>query len=673
MVTFDRSTNRHGHYFPATSALTTIRLPRLLCFIAGILIGGMCFQQFLMVINLNNNYSGDKLNDNEKASQNVLNDAIERYKAIDFSDVVYLDKDAMENVKHTFEGGHSWLEWHPDSFGDVKLKDRLDQFQTSPLLATVDRRPLTAKAQMHWDKHGLHNDGELLGCAVTATTFLSKLEMIHHQTMMNYEPICNVCVQFSNRFDMKNFIPGVGYEPLKLDQHRSATKCFQGKARLTARFVEWQKYDDRFYDFGYPYTIDCTLRNGIKELTCQEITTLSNSIGANDSLQKVYLETKFTLDGYFSDDYAKLFDIYTRWPWSALQSHDDDRSHIAQSFPKSWDDTSSKFVPSSAEELRIAHVVGPLYDMSELDGSIALKSMIVDTESKGGVHFRFLTTLFHQIRHSPDSTLMMAVVDGQIHRTYEYLTEVLNTKISVLYPKYGNMLISNYKKLANKEYIPIEDIETIDDSYDMDLTLYEVLGLRGIRLHVLPLTTTSVAFEKNVCGVQYAFAPYLAARFAADYQIMTYSDGDTAFIEHDYRTLQHIFYDRFFSIESKKCVGHRFKLIEQYVKPEYTSVDNVLKCVEDLASNEEKWKYAVKNCDLKEGHIVTRTDSIQAFSVHHPDTFKTYLPPGLNDCVVHRDTGDGYFITADSVAQIHLRDRVRKVECACFINEDKSS
>ena len=79
---------------------------------------------------------------------------------------------------------------------------------------------------------------------------------------------------------MDNFVPGVGFEPITRSQESTATKCFGGMASHSARFIKWQSQDKRFKGFGYPFTVDCLLPNGIKELTCREITKMSNQIGS---------------------------------------------------------------------------------------------------------------------------------------------------------------------------------------------------------------------------------------------------------------------------------------------------------------------------------------------------------------------------------------------------------
>ena len=138
----------------------------------------------------------------------------------------------------------------------------------------------------------------------------------------------------------------------------------------------------------------------------------------------------------------------------------------------------------------------------------------------------------------------------------------------------------------------------------------------------------SLSFEKSVCGGQYTFAAYLAARYAADYHVMMYIDGDTAMIEGSDRSLRDVLYERFFSEKSSKCAGHRIRLIEQFVKEEDDKTKRILQCTEEVSLDVNKWKYINDNCHLKEGHIVARTDSILAMSVHHPDTDVEFAPEG---------------------------------------------
>ena len=591
------------------------------------------------------------------------------------NDVVQFDHAALRNIQATYEGAHSHIEWSPKSLKDVTPVDDIDiNFQALPLLATVDRRPLIVRKQL-WDDrtHGkLAANGKLLGCAISSTTFVSNLESQYLKHYKEHSHTCDVCFQFSNREDMKLFVPGVGYEPLQNGQASVATKCFGGKATITARFADWQQKDERFEGYGYPWTVDCEMPNGIRELTCREISNLQNSIEERDDVQHIYYKTRVVLDGWFGVYYKQFF-VHSRWPWKALMSHDDDRSKIAENLGTSWDDVESAFVPKNAKELKLAHVEGPVYDKTEFEGMLSLKSMNLDPKSRGGLHFRLLSNLFHLIRNAPGSTHMIAVVDGQANQSYQNLLELLDTKISVLYPTYGKVFDQTLIAFNSLSLIPISKMSQrssfLRSFSGSDMTLMELLRYRKIKIHMVPIVTPSLAFEKSVCGGQYPFASFLAARYAADYHAIMFIDGDTAMVEKS-KTLQSVLYDRFFSKNSSKCAGHRLRLIEQYVKPQDDNTDRVLACTEDLSSNQDKWDYAMKNCHLKEGHIVARTDSIYAFSVHHPDTLSKYLPQGIEDCITSGNKEDDrYFLKESEFVQLHLRDRERKPECTCFLNQ----
>ena len=593
----------------------------------------------------------------------------------DMSDVLIFDQAAFQNVQATYLGAKSTTEWHHSVHGELSQADNLKEFQVEPMHATVDRRPLTANQQMILDTSNSHNDGQVLGCATSATTFVSRAEEISKSRWKEFPVECNVCIQFSSRIDMNNFLPGIGYQPFDAKNAPTATKCFEGTASLNAKFLNWQVEDERFRDFGYPWTVNCALDNGIQELTCEELSKLNDKANTRmDSVQKVYLKTTFTLHGYFTGQWSKPFNVISEWPWTAVQSHDDDRSSFATKFPKSWDDASSPLIPSSAQELKLVHVEGPLYRKGRHEQSLALESMVQNPNSNGGAHPRLLSNLFHFIRNAPDSVHMMAVVDGQAHRTLSHVQSILNTRISELFPNYGLALLNNIELLKKKEYIALESVPdssleekeaTLEDS-SQELTLKDVLRLRGIQIQIVPLATPSITFERNVCGGQYAFTSYLAARFAPDYHVMMYIDSDTAMMEQS-ATLQEILYKRFYSKDSSKCAGHRFRLIEQYVKPEDDTTDRVLQCTKELTSDAKKWEYAMNNCHLKEGHIVARTDSIWEFNVHHPDTNELYVPKGINDCVTAGNIeNDRYFLKSDEIVQLHLRDRLRKDECTCF-------
>ncbi|GFH59601.1 hypothetical protein CTEN210_16077 [Chaetoceros tenuissimus] len=587
------------------------------------------------------------------------------------NDVLTFDEHVMENILETYRGAKSYTEWAPQQLSIIdSIDDLRGQYQTIPLHATVDRRPLIVRKQLMEDKQKwlrLTANGNLLGCAMTGSTFVSNLEKQYLKHYKKYRPMCDICFQFSNREDMTNFVPTLGYELLEPKHSSIATKCFGGEATVEAKFAKWQQNDARFKGYGYQWQVDCVLPNGIPELTCREISRMQKEIDKRDDLRNIYFKTKIEMDGWFSNSNAsketvleKRFLVFTEWPWTALMSHDDDRSAIANNLSMSWNDVNSKFIPITHKEMTVAHVEGPGYDKTQYNGSLSLKSMNIDEKSKGGIHPRLVTNLFHLIRNAPGFTHMIAVVDGQAQRTYQEVVKLLNTSISDLYKVYGERVFGStgsMELLLEKVLIPMDkmrpnpNVKSSSVSFQSSMTLMELLRIRNIRIHIIPIITPSIVFEKTVCGGQYTFMTYLAARYAADYQVIMFLDSDTAIVE-----------------------GHRMRLIEQYVKPENNNIEKVLQCTQDLALDKNKWKYAMENCHLAIGHIVARSDSIYALSVHHPDTLPEYLPKGVDNCITpHGVISDRFYIREDEFVQLHLRDRERQAECACFINEESTN
>lgn len=383
-------------------------------------------------------------------------------------DVLYFDTHAMSNVLATHRASHSYVEWHPSSLRDVKINDDLSQFQTTPLSATVDRRPIVARQQMSIDD--LHSDGRILGCALTGTTFVSNLEYVsdteyfeskNRHKEYKLPVLCDVCFQFASRQDVRNFVPSVGYEPIQHKEYQSSTgtKYFGGTAKLRARFPHWQRGDARFKGYGYPWTVDCTLPNGIRELTCAGITKLHDDNQSSDKTHNIYYESKFSLDGYFSNDMPKTFTVVTQWEWDAVKSHDDERKY-ALTLPKSFDDSQSDLTPAQVETLKLAHVEGPGHTKTILENNqFTLESMEQNPNSFGGVHKRFVTNLFHLIRNAPNSSHILAVVDGQALRSLERMRSLLNAGVVLIWPKYGNDLVQAVMETSTPyDYISVNDI-----------------------------------------------------------------------------------------------------------------------------------------------------------------------------------------------------------------------
>ena len=291
------------------------------------------------------------------------------YGSFEGNKVLNFDLAALKNIEATYDGAHSYTNW--ESISTIETtppdeKERID-FQVLPLSATVDRRPIIVRKQIMDDDAGkkLANGGKLLGCAVTSTTFVSDLE---YQTTVLTETqkqrsICQMCFEFSNREDMAHFIPSAQYHG---QDDSTATKCFRGETTITAKFAKWQqtdmKNDSRFHGFGYPWTVDCILPNGVPELTCRGISQLQRSMGSRDDLKSIHFQTKFVMDVWQGPRHSykpRELSIHSKWPWAALMSHDDDRSKIAMQLgTRLWDDKNSWYVPQNADDLKLAQVTG---------------------------------------------------------------------------------------------------------------------------------------------------------------------------------------------------------------------------------------------------------------------------------------------------------------------------
>ena len=293
--------------------------------------------------------------------------------------------------------------------------------------------------------------------------------------------------------------------------------------------------------------------------------------------------------------------------------------------------------------------------------------MMSNPESKGGVHPRLAVNLFQTIRNSPRTTHKVAVVDGQINRSLEYIKAMLATKISELYPLHWKTL-GTKDQLKEMRLIPVRSVDNVtatNDHLPPDTTLEEVLRLRKIKVHVFPYLAQSMVSEKAVCGGQYAFGFYIAARYAADYHVMMYLDGDTILQEQS-KTVPEAMYDRLFGQgNSKICVGNSFHLVEQYVSPENDSPERVLECAHDLHLDVARRKSLVEECAWDQGHVVARSDSVHEFSVHFVGTLSNYLPSGVHNC---HPRHSGYKFLESEMVQVHLRNREKKPECACFVD-----
>mmetsp|Transcript_7389 Transcript_7389/g.15197 ORF Transcript_7389/g.15197 Transcript_7389/m.15197 type:complete len:711 (-) Transcript_7389:273-2405(-) len=625
---------------------------------------------------LSNTTRGNQFNEDPERSKPPKSTT--KYNYFESNDVLQFDHAVLENIHATYDGARSQIEWTVPPTPREK-----SAFYAEPHWATVDRRPIIVRKQLLDDREAKNaaHFGKLLGCAITSTTFVSNLQLLDQSVLrqeyrdLNIPANCEVCFQFSNRKDMNRFVPREG-----IPDTSAATKCFRGEATAVARFAKWQSEvtqennnGESFPGYGYPWTVDCMLQNGIKELTCREITRMQREMDEIDGLLSIFHVTTFSLDAKLSSSSPKkTFIVQTRWPWSALMSHDDDRYKIAKMISTHWNDPRSWFVPKKTDEVKLSHVEGPGYDLSHFDRQPSLESMALEPSSRGGIHSRLFVNLFHLIRNAPGSTRIIAVVDGQMQRSYQYLLTILNERISVLYPWYWRALRSNQNDPASTQLIPMSEMNlntttSLLSASAVDITLMDLMRLRKMKIILLPVPTPSFIIEKTVDAGKYSFGPYIAARYAADYHVMMLVDGDTTLIEKN-QTLQSVFYDRFFSEKSSRCAGHIIQVLEQYAEPSDNIEGPLLECTHDVSSNPQKWDYIMKNCRVQEGHIVARTDSIYSLTANHPDTLPEYTPIGVEDCVTTGQDWERSHLLDNEVVELHLRDRKKKKECACFVN-----
>lgn len=343
------------------------------------------------------------------------------------NDVFQFDRLILENIRATNEGASSRIEYDGSMSRYAQPEKTL---QAIPLMASVDRRPIVVRKQLIDDSQlKLTAEGDLLGCAMTATTFVTNLLQIDvdafENKMYDDRHSCQLCFQFSNHHDMEQFLSNIGHVANNINTRPEIhTKCIAGDTNIYAHFAKWQQKrelkGERFHGFGYPWTVDCVLPNGIKELTCREISRMQQVSFEHNGLLDVRLETGLVLgvnkqqhnSGH--ETKQQIITVRSKWPWSALTSHDDDRSKIAKNISYSWNDENSWYVPKNAQEMKLAHVEGPGYDATITDGVISPRS----DSSRGGVHVRFLVNLYHFIRNCPGSTHI-------IGEYYLYITKCL--------------------------------------------------------------------------------------------------------------------------------------------------------------------------------------------------------------------------------------------------------
>ena len=261
--------------------------------------------------------------------------------------VVMLDQFSLSNSRVTIAAATSVV----SSSSKVDIK-------AQPLFSTIDRRPITVRRQMAHDTD--HEDGQLLGCAFHTNTMVSHINFIDlPNSFKEKDASCSVCLQFSTHTRAHEFS-----SLSVIEKDSPTTACIAGRVRLHSKFTHFQKKTlrRRPLKHGYPWTVDCELPNGQKQLTCRELSRLSDK--SADTIERIYAQTKFRMAAAKYDN----FTVVSTWPWSALQTHDDNRRWIAQNNPANATDISSVFVPANGKELQLAFTEGPSYSQENIKG-----------------------------------------------------------------------------------------------------------------------------------------------------------------------------------------------------------------------------------------------------------------------------------------------------------------
>ena len=190
--------------------------------------------------------------------------------------------------------------------------------------------------------------------------------------------------------------------------------------------------------------------------------------------------------------------------------------------------------------------------------------------------------------------------------------------------------------------------------------MYKAMERANVSVRLTPVAMSEQAFRTMICGGQYGFTSYMLARFAPEFQVVLYLDGDATLLEAPSggRSLRNVLYDRMFVNE--KCVNQRFHLIESYVSP--SEAHRVMQCALQVQQNVTQFHQMVEQCEVAFGHIAARADSAITMDVHHVQIEKELLMPGLQDCA----SDDTKFkVPTSDFIELHLSPKKKKPECAC--------
>lgn len=552
-------------------------------------------------------------------------------------EVVYVDRSVLENVRSYWEGAQSCINCNGVFSRATDLADI--KFVAQPLMATVDKRPVTIRKQMQSTKVA----SQPLGCAVSTNTMVTGLGHVLPGSFKGREDEaeCFVCFETSSLEYAETFLLLVSQRKLV-----DSTVCVHGVPDLYERFSSWQ-FKSRPADKAYPWTVDCTFPSGFETLTCSGLSSLQGQ--PPEELQRVYVLTSFTLTQSPASNSYPLR-ISSRWPWAAL------RSPIDAMFTSA--DNGFRISPSKPLDIKLAYFQGPNFEVATESTRFSLRSSTTGP-IYGGSHIRLISQLLHLIERSHNAVFFMGVPDGQVNSTLTHISQLLQASLNETLPSHGRFIekIQSYARL-NAPYLFVRPFSS---SAERHLTLNHLMLAVNLEICIVPLPTPALAFEKLLISGQYAFSSYMAARYSAVFDVLVYFDGDAvpSLGPSAQGSLLDIFFETFFGREAHNCHGAQLTLVEWSIPTELSTPDSIVRCVEQFHERtRHNWTRGVQDCVQAYGNIAARGDSVQAMSVHYVDVNPEYLPQGVKYC-------PGFALHRDKIVELHLTKKKRPSECTC--------
>ena len=590
-------------------------------------------------------------------------------------DLLRVDETVLENVRANLESARAIIQWmNPGS-----IPEKMRYVTAQPLMATVDRRPLTRRKQIR----SLNSSGSVsstqIGCAFSTNTAVSdigRLDIVKSSERKHNKEYCALCFQFASLLFAEQFLPNISSPYDHNGIVDESIRCIRGDALIHSRFASFQ-WSYRHPSGVFPWTIDCTLPNTYLELDCEQISHYAEN--QNDELQSIFLQTKFSLfaqtEGFFGQLRDMEFQVISRWPWDAL------KAHSYTKLPSVLDDNSTRFVPSKSEELKLAYFQGPVYTLegqhkmkNKDKANFRLDSPNLNPLSKGGLHRNFVNTAIQLARLAVGANIFVGVPDGQVQRTYESFKDLLATPLIKLFPKKKSTTLLEHHhvilgegKIKGKmtdEYITFATLFNSHFFSDASYHLSHLLSARSISITLVPLPTPALSFKTLLIGGQYAFTSYIVARYSADFHAMMYFDGDAVPLDNPKvaKSLKEAIYYLFFTNREWSAPGRRFALVEYSVKNRFKRPTGYQQCFqqyfEDAMETQSDWSEKIDKCGKAMGNVVARCDSIEALDIHYASTDPELLPSeiGIEDTEI---VPDDYFI------ELHMTTKSRRQECLC--------